>query len=97
MVDNELESAEVQLPEIMDLNAAKELYDEIYEAMGKNISVDASIVNRMGGQCLQILLAAKISWERADHKFKIVNPSEGFIGSLGLLGVKQQEFLAKGE
>lgn len=78
----------IALPEALDLVAAKPLALTLLSMRGSDIRVDASQVTRIGGQCLQVLLSAAATW-KADHAiFKVVAPSQEFIGGLKLLGVE---------
>ena len=53
------------LPANLDLTQAGELAKTLGAARGSNIAVDASGVQRVGTQCLQVLLAAKAAAPRS--------------------------------
>jgi anti-anti-sigma regulatory factor len=40
----------------------------------RSIDIDASDVNRVGAQCIQVLLAAAKSWRAEDQHFKVEKP-----------------------
>lgn len=77
----------IKLPSSMDLVAAPILLENILEKKGYDIELDASNVQHLGGQCLQILLAAKATWEDSNHMFEIKNPSEEFVEYLKIMGL----------
>ena len=57
------DAARIELPEILDLGAAGPLAAEFLSHRGEALCVDASRVERMGGQCLQVLLSAANTWK----------------------------------
>jgi chemotaxis protein CheX len=77
----------LQLPAVLDFNAAAPLHERLLALRGTDIEVDASIVERIGGQCLQILLSAKHGWEREKLSFSVAQASEAFSGTLAAMGV----------
>lgn len=74
------------LAEVLDLRAAAMLAADLAASRGMEIELDASQVQRLGGQCLQILLSAQACWEAEYVRFRIVSPSPAFIDGLALLG-----------
>lgn len=78
--------AVVLLPETLDMRAAAPLAAELLERRGQDLEVDASNVRRLGGQCLQVLLAAHACWKAEALGFQIVSPSSDFSEGLALLG-----------
>lgn len=76
----------VLLPEALDVRAAAPLAAELLERRGRDVDVDASNVRRLGGQCLQVLLAAHACWGAEDLRFRVVSPSTDFTEGLALLG-----------
>jgi chemotaxis protein CheX len=79
------------LPKVMDRKAARRLASDLLAAKGKPVTLDASHVQRMGGQCLQVLLSAQRSWTADDVPFVIAKPSPLFDQCLRQLGA--HEFL----
>lgn len=78
----------IQLPDTLDLIAARPLAKTLLSMRGSDVKIDASQVTRVGGQCLQVLLSAAATWD-ADHAIlEVVSPSAEFIGGLKLLGVE---------
>jgi chemotaxis protein CheX len=74
------------LPETLNLKAAAGLHADLAGARGHDLALDASDVQRLGGQCLQVLLAASEAWRADGLDFSIINPSDAFTHSLGLFG-----------
>jgi chemotaxis protein CheX len=57
--------------------------------------LDASSVQRLGGQCLQVLLAAAKAWGLDGHSLSFASPSEAFVQALDLFGVAPDAVLHK--
>ena len=76
----------IDLPPVLDLVAAPGLLESFVERRGDRLCIDASRVQRLGAQCLQILLAARNAWAEDGNALDIQNPSEDFTASLELLG-----------
>jgi chemotaxis protein CheX len=81
-----LETATVRLPASLDLSAAAPLASQLLGLRGLPLELDAGEVRRMGGQCLQVLLAAKGTWTSDGQAFGIANPSAEFVECLALMG-----------
>ena len=66
----------LSLPETLDLKASGPLTAAFLERRGDAVEVDAGNVRRLGGLCLQVLLAAKTAWAADGKSFSIRAPSE---------------------
>jgi chemotaxis protein CheX len=84
----------MKLPSVLDLAAARPLSSAFAESVGHPLTLDASGVERLGGVCLQVLLAAQARWRRDGLDFFIVEPSAAFLEGLRLMAAPQ---LAMGE
>ena len=76
----------LSLPAVLDLAAATSLKADLEARLGAPLDVDAANVERVGGLCLQILLAASTASGRADLGFRIVNASQAFRDDVKLMG-----------
>ena len=76
----------VILAETLDLLAAAPLAAEFLSRRGQAVAVDASATQRMGAQCLQVLLAARAAWAKEGHGFCISGASAAFAEAAALLG-----------
>lgn len=85
----------LKLPEVLDLNAANRLHEQVLAHKGENIDVDASDVSRLGAQCVQVLLSAVQSWRADDQSFKVAQASNAYIKTLQLLGISDESLLPK--
>ncbi len=74
------------LPPVLDLTAAAPLAAEFMAHRGTPLMVDGSGVERLGAQCLQVLLAARNAWVADGHAFSIETPSEALAETLAGLG-----------
>lgn len=75
----------MRLPAILDFGAARPLWSELCAARGQALHLDASSVERLGGLCLQVLLAARAQWQADGAEFAIDNPSAAFLDAAALL------------
>jgi chemotaxis protein CheX len=76
----------VLLPRLLNSEAAGSLKNELVAARGKPLALDASQVERVGGQCFQLLLAAKAAWSEDNMPLRVVNPTRQFTESVTLMG-----------
>ena len=90
------ESAAVSLPAILDLQAAEPLRAELMALRGRPLNMDASQVARMGGLCLQVILAARNTWAADGVSIHVDQPSEAFIEQLGAFGNPELQFEPEG-
>ena len=74
-VENAQEAA-LRLPEALDLRAAAPLRSELLGRRGEPVTLDGSEVARVGGLCLQVLIAARQAWAGDGNAFRITNLSE---------------------
>ncbi len=79
--------AVLELSPVLDLIAASALLEAFTQHRGQAIRLEANGVQRLGGQCLQVLLAARAAWAADGQNFLIENESDEFTASLELLGV----------
>ncbi|MDB5439467.1 MAG: hypothetical protein JWM33_1894 [Caulobacteraceae bacterium] len=79
-------AAAFTLPAVLDLKLASGLAANLGALRGRDITLDASEVCRLGGQCLQVLLSAEKTWVGDGHTLAVVNPSPEFTEALALLG-----------
>ena len=86
------ESRRVKLDPVLDLRAAVPLADQFRAMCGVEVFVDASEVERVGAQCVQVLLAAKKTWDDAGDRFELLQPSSQFRGGLETLGLDLSNF-----
>jgi chemotaxis protein CheX len=87
---DEMPEAEIgpvlQLPAVLDLKAAGSLAAAFLAMRGADITIDAKEVQRLGGQCLQVLLAAQASWREDRHLLRVRAPSAELRAALALFG-----------
>jgi chemotaxis protein CheX len=77
----------LELPPVLDLIAAPGLLEAFVGRRGQRLAVDGASVQRLGAQCLQILLAARAAWAADGQTLLVENLSEDFFSTLELLGV----------
>ena len=82
----------VVLAPVLDLKAAAPLADELIALRGTDITIDGTGVQRVGAQCLQVLLAARRTWAADRAEFVIVAASEHLQATATLLGTSAALF-----
>ena len=85
----------LQLPEVLDVNAAAPLAGELLSYRGNDLLADASRVQRVGGQAIQVLMSARMTWEQDGMKLRVVKPSAAFKDVVELLGIGDGKLLDK--
>lgn len=80
-----MDHASIRLPAILDLGAAAPLWTLLCEAQGKSVRIDASDVERVGGLCLQVLIAAEAQWRTDGCAFAIENLSPAYADGVRLM------------
>jgi chemotaxis protein CheX len=76
----------LQLADCLDLAAAAPLKAEIVARRGAPLVVDGSRVQRVGGLCLQVLLAARSTWRSDEQAFTVTGASPDFRNCLERAG-----------
>lgn len=74
------------LGDSLEMTAAGPLHKELLARRGRPVTLDASQVRRIGGQCLQVLLSAQATWAADGAEFQITDPSPEFVDGLALMG-----------
>ncbi|MBC7284054.1 STAS domain-containing protein [Hoeflea sp.] len=95
MSSNDAAPKVLKLPEVLDLNAASRLHEQVLAHKGEDIDIDATAVTRVGAQCLQVLLAAAVSWRADEQSLTVKQASDAFIKTLQLLGISDEALLPK--
>ena len=76
------------LPETLDLSAAASVAKSLLAMRGTDITIDASQVRHLGGQCAQVLVSAMQTWRHDHADLQIVEGSAEFLAGLKLLGLR---------
>jgi chemotaxis protein CheX len=82
----------VPLPALLDLAAAAPLTERLLAARGSDLTIDASEVMRVGGLCLQVLLAVVKTWSADRASLEILRPSAEFVEALTRFGIEPGVF-----
>ena len=84
------------LSEVLDIKAALPLAEGLLAQRGSELMIDASRVERIGAQSLQILLSAMSTWHADGVSIEFIEPSAPFIHGLELFGIDPESFLHGG-
>lgn len=95
MAGKKAQSNDLKLAAILDLNEASELRGKLVSMRGSAIEIDASGVDRVGAQCMQVLMAGAKAWEEDKHSFSFAKASEAFLKTAQLIGINIEHLLAK--
>ena len=79
-------SGGLALPAVMDIQAAEGLRGQLMDARGGPLALDGSAVERLGGLCLQVLLAAQRTWAADGHALVVDPVSEAFVEQWNAFG-----------
>ena len=85
---------EISLIPILDLCAASPLLQELTAHRGENLVIDASQVERIGAQCVQVLLSAVNTWDADGNALSITNATSVFCETISELGVQLNNIAA---
>lgn len=77
----------LQLPEVLDLTFAGPLAESLLAMRGAPVAVDAAQVQRVGAQCVQVIMSAVSTWKADGLALSVVDPSPEFRDALSLLGI----------
>lgn len=77
--------------------AAAPLAKGLLAMRGRPAVVDGSQVQRLGAQCLQVLLSAAKLWQADNQEFSLVDCSNSMIEDLRLLGFEPQVFSVRAQ
>lgn len=93
--DTHSSPATIVLAEVLDLKAAGALAADMLGARGRDLQLDGSAVQRLGAQCLQVIMSARGAWDKDGAVLQIVNASRDLVEGLELLGVDPTRYCAK--
>ncbi|MEL7151570.1 MAG: STAS domain-containing protein [Pseudomonadota bacterium] len=77
----------VSLAPKLDTAASADLRKALVDAQGDDLVLDASAVEMIGGQCLELLLTASVLWQQAGHSLTLENTSEQMTDDLSRFGI----------
>ncbi len=86
--------ATLHLAPVLDLAAASPLRVLLLAHRGQDLALDAGAVIRVGAPCLQVLLAAKRTWQTDGRQIQLRNVPDtcrdtlAIIGASSLLGIE---------
>ena len=79
---------------VLDIKAALPLAESLLAQRGSELVIDASRVERLGAQSLQILLSAVSTWQADGVSIEFIELSEPFVHALELLGIEPETFMS---
>ncbi|MCA3695029.1 STAS domain-containing protein [Aquidulcibacter sp.] len=85
------------LPASLDTRAAPALHEALMGFDGQPLTLDGSQVESLGGQCLQILLAAHEVWAKHETPFAIENPSDALAAQWSAFGAPLHQLSPQGD
>ena len=88
-------TGKITLARELDIKAAGPLAAELLQARGKDLSLNASEIDRVGGQCLQVLLSAAATWAADGVELTLEEPSPAFLDAVHAAGLDLTQFTAR--
>jgi chemotaxis protein CheX len=95
MAAKKAETGSLKLVSVLDLNEASVLHGQLTNMRGSDVTIDASGVERVGVQCVQVLMAAANAWEADKKEFVFAKVSDAFRKTMQLIGINIEHLLAK--
>lgn len=89
------ETGILRLPRELDIKAASPLAAELLGQRGNQLTIDASLVERVGAQCLQVLLSAAATWQSDGLDLELAEPSPAFVDAIQAAGLGIETFTAR--
>ena len=90
-------TAVLALPAVLDLRAAGSLKTDLLALRGRPVVLEAGAVERLGGLCLQILLAARNTWAADGHSLTVGGDAGAFSEQWAAFGAPPLEPAPPGE
>jgi chemotaxis protein CheX len=90
-----IESGNVTLPAELDIKAAAPLANGLIARRGNSIVIDGSQVERVGAQCLQVLLSAAATWRADGVELDLVEMSSPLSDALATAGLTKEDLTAR--
>lgn len=84
--------ATITLPTELDIKAAAPLAATLVAARGGDVTLDVSHVERVGAQCLQVLLSAAATWSADSAELTLAAPSPAFLDAASIAGLDLSRF-----
>ncbi|WP_137132560.1 STAS domain-containing protein [Rhizobium sp. FY34] len=95
MASRKAQTESLTLVSVLDLNEASVLHGQLTNMRGTDLKIDASGVERVGVQCVQVLMAAASAWEQDKKEFVFEKVSDAFRKTMQLIGIDIEHLLAK--
>ena len=77
------------LAPVLDVTAAGPLREQLLALRGGPVDLDASAVERLGGLCLQVLMAARRTWATDGQPLRLGPASPAFASQLAAFGAPE--------
>jgi len=84
--------ATITLQEELDIRAAAPLAAQLSAARGADLTLNLSRVERVGAQCLQVLLSAAATWSADGLELALEEPSPAFVDAAAIAGLDLSRF-----
>lgn len=85
----------VTLPTELDIKAASPLANQLLALRGRDVLLNASQIERVGAQCLQVLLSAASTWRSDGSSLTISEPSPAFTDAIEIAGLELSNFTSR--
>lgn len=81
----------LKLSAVLDLNEASAMHGKLLAMRGSPLVIDASAVERVGVQCVQVLASAARTWQADGKAFTLSKASDAFTRTLQLIGINIEQ------
>ncbi|KEQ05779.1 MULTISPECIES: STAS domain-containing protein [Pseudorhizobium] len=95
MATKKAASGSLKLSPVLDLTEASALHGTLMSMRGRNVTIDASEVERVGVQCVQVLIAGARAWQADKKSYVVDKSSDAFAKTMQLIGIDTDLLVAK--
>ena len=95
MATKKAASGSLKLSPVLDLTEASALHGTLMSMRGRNVTIDASEVERVGVQCVQVLIAGARAWQADKKSYVVDKSSDAFANTMQLIGIDTDLLVAK--
>lgn len=88
-------ATQLKLERRLDTAHAEDLAGSLKDLLGRDIALDASGVDLLGAQCLELLLSAVGLWEAAGHSISLNGLSDAFVSDLAQFGLTPDHLITE--
>ena len=95
MATKKAASGSLKLSPVLALTEASALHGTLMSMRGRHVTIAASEVERVGVQCVQVLIAGARAWKADKKSYVVDKSSDAFAKTMQLIGIDTDLLVAK--